>query len=574
MANEVNYSPCKYTANGVTTEFSFTWKIFTETDLVVRLEDRTTGVQTTLVNGTDYVVYFGDVGGYIAFEDEERIPSSQYYIIISREVPDYQSKRYSTSTGFQGSEIENSFDKVSCNLQEVEYTLQRSIKVPIGSANLDMTLPVPSAGKTLKWNQAETGLINSSIDVDELESIANRLHSSIGNIDTVANSITNVNTVSGSIANVNTVSGSIANVNTVSDSIENVNAVAGNETNINAVNSNKTNIDTVAGISSDVSAVAGVATDIPTVADDLTNVDTVATNISDVSTVAGDISKVSAVADDLTNIDAVNSNKTNIDTVAGSISNVNAVGGAIASVTSVAGDLTNINAVNSNKTNIDTVAGISSNVTTVANNSGIVTFVAVNMSKLNTIDSNITNINNVANDLTTINAVASDLTNIDNASANATLAGKWANYMGGTVDGSEYSAKYYAQQAAQGQIQANWNESDTTAKSYIQNKPEIISYEVTDDTNIELYAWTKAYDSSILYTKATEGEDLTVYAIVSGTLTDISDEGYVEDGDLWYEDALGTEYYATRTSASDVIYKSVKLKDGNGVAIYPEAVWG
>ena len=37
MANEVNYSPCKYTGNGSTTEFSFNWKIFTESDITVTL---------------------------------------------------------------------------------------------------------------------------------------------------------------------------------------------------------------------------------------------------------------------------------------------------------------------------------------------------------------------------------------------------------------------------------------------------------------------------------------------------------------------------------------------------------
>lgn len=375
MANEVDYSPRKYTGNGSTTEFSFNWKIFTGSDITVRLEKISTGVQTTLTYGTDYGVTFGEVAGYITLTTA---PTSEYYVIISRNVSDYQSKKYSTSTGFQGSEIENSFDKVSCNLQELDYTLQRSIKVAVGSSNLDMTLPAPSAGKTLKWNEEETGLINSTIDVDELESIATRLHASIDNIDTVAEDITNVNTVASAVDDVIVVSGSVSNVNTVGTDIENVNAVAGDLTNIDTVKADLTNIDTVAGISNDVTTVAGIS---------------------------GDVTAVKNIA-------------SNVTTVAGSVSNVNAVGADISNVNAVAGDLTNIDAVKNNATNINTVAGDKTNIDTVATNISKVNTVATNISHVSTVSTNISNVNTVAGDKTNIDTVAADKTNIDICASN------------------------------------------------------------------------------------------------------------------------------------------------------------
>ena len=335
MANEVDYSPNKYRGNGSTTEFSFDWKILSVNDIIVQFENYETGEQTTKTFGTDYSVTFSDIGGYVTFNTA---PSSDYYVIISRDVSDYQSKRYSTSTGFQGSEIENSFDRVSCNIQEVEYTLKRAIKVPNGSAILDLILPLPDAGKTLKWNEEETGLVNSTIDVDELESIAERLHESIDNIDTVADNILDVNAVADIDEDVSKVADIQSDVVIVSNISDEVVDVSGNKANIDAVVDNETNINTVAGINANVTAVA---------------------NIKD---------NIVAVDNNKTNINAVNANKTNIDKVAAIDSDVTKVANIDDNVTAVADNETNINAVNANKTNIDTVAGDKANIDICATN--------------------------------------------------------------------------------------------------------------------------------------------------------------------------------------------------------------
>ena len=230
-------------------------------------------------------------------------------------------------------------------------------------------------------------------------------------------------------------------------------------------------LTTVADIRNDISTVAGISGDVTAVKNNATNISTVAGSIDNVNAVGGSIANVNAVKADLTNVDTVAGSIANVNAVGADIANVNAVAADLTNIDAVKADLTNIDAVNSNKTNIDTVAGIASDVSTVAGISADVTAVK----------NNATNINSVAGDLTSIAAVAADLTNIDAASSNAALAKNWANKTDGTVDGSEYSAKYYAQQAAQGQVQANWAETDTTSKAYINNKPTIPDAQIQSD---------------------------------------------------------------------------------------------
>ena len=52
----------------------------------------------------------------------------------------------------------------------------------------------------------------------------------------------------------------------------------------------------------------------------------------------------------------------------------------------------------------------------------------------------------------------------------------WAEKTDGPVEGDSYGAKYWANQAARGQINADWNETDSSNKGYIKNKPDLSVY--------------------------------------------------------------------------------------------------
>lgn len=52
----------------------------------------------------------------------------------------------------------------------------------------------------------------------------------------------------------------------------------------------------------------------------------------------------------------------------------------------------------------------------------------------------------------------------------------WAEKTDGPVEGDSYSAKYWANQALSGQLNADWNETDSSNKGYIKNKPDLSVY--------------------------------------------------------------------------------------------------
>lgn len=84
------------------------------------------------------------------------------------------------------------------------------------------------------------------------------------------------------------------------------------------------------------------------------------------------------------------------------------------------------------------------------------------------------------------------------ATINASVqkAKDWAEKTDAPVEGDAYSAKYWAQQASSGQIQADYAQTDSGAKDYIKNKPDLSVYALKSEiSTIYRYKGTVAtYD--------------------------------------------------------------------------------
>ena len=166
-------------------------------------------------------------------------------------------------------------------------------------------------------------------------------------------------------------------------------------------------------------------------------VEVVAKSIGNVNVVSGDLSNVSLYQMDLGSITeaptvstegatsairAVADIKQSVQTVALNASQVRAVGDSITEVTAVSESLAPIKSVN---TNLTAILGAEGQAANAANSASTASTKAGEASTAAT------------------NAASSAAT----ATTKATLAYEWAEKMGGTVDGSGYSAKYWAGQA-------------------------------------------------------------------------------------------------------------------------------
>ena len=157
-----NYNPTKQLANGVTTSFTFNYDMINEDYAAVYQE--VDGVQT-IVDSDLYTVEFNNNGGNVIFKTA---PAAGVYIVIGRSVPFNQETPYKTSSGFPANRVEENLDKLTAMNQQLANESDRSPKIPLGTAGVDLNLPAPSAGKALVWNDEANALVNSTDEFNDI----------------------------------------------------------------------------------------------------------------------------------------------------------------------------------------------------------------------------------------------------------------------------------------------------------------------------------------------------------------------------------------------------------------------
>jgi hypothetical protein len=118
-----------YNGNGSTATFSYTFKIFQDSDLQVIIRS-SNGAETVKTLTTHYTISGAgnSAGGSITFTSGN-IPSSGQTIVIRRNLPQTQSIDYIANDSFPAESHEEGLDRSMMSIQQLQEEVSRSIKL-------------------------------------------------------------------------------------------------------------------------------------------------------------------------------------------------------------------------------------------------------------------------------------------------------------------------------------------------------------------------------------------------------------------------------------------------------------
>lgn len=154
-----------YTGNNTDVQYTFGFKVFADSDLVVTRAVIATGAESTLVLTTDYSVTRNadqDVspGGYITLT---AALADTYTLTLTSAVPDTQPAVFTNLGGFFPAVLNNALDRLTILVQQLKETAGRSLKLPISAPpGTSTTLPAPVGSTFLGWDPAGAAIVNYS----------------------------------------------------------------------------------------------------------------------------------------------------------------------------------------------------------------------------------------------------------------------------------------------------------------------------------------------------------------------------------------------------------------------------
>lgn len=142
-------SRADYTGNGSTTAFTVPFYFLDNTHVTVYLTVIATGATTTLVLGTDYTLTGAGVstGGTVT---TTVAPSTSQKLSILRSVPQTQLIHYVPNDPFPAASHEQALDQLTMEVQQVNETLARSIKLSSTNTMTSTEFTVPATTRANK----------------------------------------------------------------------------------------------------------------------------------------------------------------------------------------------------------------------------------------------------------------------------------------------------------------------------------------------------------------------------------------------------------------------------------------
>ena len=157
----------QYVADGTLATYEFPFAIFSADDIEVYLDDIKQSSATYSVSG----VRESD-GGSVTFTTA---PTSGTVITIVRNLSIERTSDFQEGGALRADTLNDELDyQIACQ-QQIADNLNRTMIFPPYAidADVDLTLPTPSAGKAIIWNADGTNLENSTVAINALESTLN-----------------------------------------------------------------------------------------------------------------------------------------------------------------------------------------------------------------------------------------------------------------------------------------------------------------------------------------------------------------------------------------------------------------
>ena len=150
-----------YAGNGSTTAFAFAFKVFATSQVRVTRAVVATGVETTLALTTDYTVSLNsnqdtNPGGTVTLLVA---PTAAQSVTITSNVLNLQPTALANLGGFYPDVINDSLDRATIQIQQLDERLDRALVIPV-SSTASTQLPTPQSGALLGWNGGATEIVN------------------------------------------------------------------------------------------------------------------------------------------------------------------------------------------------------------------------------------------------------------------------------------------------------------------------------------------------------------------------------------------------------------------------------
>lgn len=153
-----------FDGNGIADEFSFDFKVFNASDLLV-VKFSVLDVESTLVNGVDYTVTLNsdqdaNPGGIVLHPVSGTKLATGERLTITTQLAIEQSTDLTNQGLFYPQTVETMVDRVVALVRQVEASSARAVQLPLSLADSDPSLPTPVPGAALMWNETGDAIIN------------------------------------------------------------------------------------------------------------------------------------------------------------------------------------------------------------------------------------------------------------------------------------------------------------------------------------------------------------------------------------------------------------------------------